>query len=483
LPYRYEFYSRRLLSIARQLVVPVCIAGVAFRLAGLGASALWYDEAFSLYMTRLPLLQMVRTSFTDFNPPLWEIVLWPIVRLLGETELALRLPALAASLVGLWLTYKLACHFDPLDIRWRAGGLALAALLPYQFWLAQDGRVYALMSALYLGAAWFALQRHWAGFVACTGLLMFSHTSALFYALPLLAVAALSMKRNQWPWLAGSVTVIAAVLALWLPSAMSTQDQFWLGPFTGGQLLAALVRIFFADTLPFEGWVFLAVITIAASVVAAAAVTITALRRCDRSSALLGLLAVGPLVLMVAAAITYKNIVFYRPLSAMLAPLCLWFGYTLSRTWRPLRWVLAYNWTLLIIVGLIGWSPAARGGELRDLAQMIESQWQPGDVIYHATGTSFLPFQFYLSGKKPAYLLDEPLPSGLLRQSLQDAFGIERRPLHSIIFGRAWVIYARDELVSKRALTRMEAYTAKGTLMGTVHTWQAAPIEVYLVQP
>ena len=49
-------------------LIGLAALAVALRVAGLGASAIWYDEAFSLAMARLPLLDMVRAAALDFHP-------------------------------------------------------------------------------------------------------------------------------------------------------------------------------------------------------------------------------------------------------------------------------------------------------------------------------------------------------------------------------------------------------------------------------
>jgi hypothetical protein len=183
---------------------------------------------------------------------------------------------------------------------------------------------------------------------------------------------------------------------------------------------------------------------------------------------------------VVAAAV--KNVIFYRTLSPLAAPLAMWVAVALSRLrWKPVRWLLTYNWLLLFVAALIGWSPVTKGGELRDLAARIALDDGPGVVIYHATATSLLPFRVYLPNARHV-LLDEVLPAGLLSADLQDAFGIERAPLEAVPHTRAYIVFAKDAFMTARAQARMERYIQGGVLLGTVHYWQAAPIEVWEVQ-
>jgi hypothetical protein len=133
---------------------------------------------------------------------------------------------------------------------------------------------------------------------------------------------------------------------------------------------------------------------------------------------------------------------------------------------------------LLLVAGLVSWSPALKGGELRSVSEQINAQWQPGDVVYHATGTSWLPMSLYLD--EPGYLINEEQHDGLLQTHLQDEFAIPRASLEDLTHQRAWLVWARDILMSEQANQRMEAYTRGAVLVGKINYWQAADIEIYL---
>jgi hypothetical protein len=465
-------------------MIGVVAIGIALRLAGLGASALWYDEAFTLALARLPLLEMVRAAALDFNPPLWEIIAWASTRMFGANEIGLRLPSLVASIAALgvaaWLMRELKLGSFPHDkpgISWIGlAAFAALAVLPYQLWMAQDGRVYAVMSLLYLAGAWFALRGRWLGLTACLGLLLYSHLPGAVYAVPLVAVAAMS-HRNQLDRVGYAVIAAAVSFVPWLPAWFNaTSRNFWLGPFTWGSFLTALARVFFADALPAWLWG-TAAIAIFGGVAGAVVIT---LRERSAGALTLAVLAIGPLALMVVIS-QFRNVVFYRPLSALTIPLVLWLALTLTRIpWRWLRYTSATVWAMLLLAGVLSWNPASKGGDLRALAdRMMLDTMRPGDVVYHATGTSALPFSEYV--RAPTYLLDEELPPGLLSQPVQDALGLKRAALEDVPHLRAWIIWALDAQVTDAAKARMAKYVEGGTLIGTVRYWQAAPIQVWLV--
>lgn len=487
------------LETSNTVLIGLAALAVALRAAGLGASAIWYDEAFSLAMARLPLLDLVRAAARDFNPPLWEMIAWVSTRLFGDSAIGVRLPSLMASIaafvVAAWLVRELAPGLGGVV------GLVAVAVLPYQLWMAQDGRVYAVMSLLYLAGAWFALKGRWLGFTACLGLLLYSHLPGAVYAVPLVVVAVANQLRpsgralslfpgtgevseSPLPAKAGFARVGYAVAAAalsfvpWLSTWVNAANRdFWLGPFTWGGLLTGLARAFFVDALPPALWG-AAAIAIVGGVALAVVIT---LRERSAGTLTLAMLAIGPLALMVAIS-QFRNVVFYRPLSALTIPLVLWLAVTLMRIpLRSLRWTAATVWGVLLVAGLLSWSPAAKGGDLRALTDRIMIDYmRPGDVVYHATGTSALPFGEYV--RAHTYLLDEVQPPGLLSQPVQDALGLKRAALEDVPHARAWIVWALDAQMTDRAKARMGEYIKGGVLIGTVRYWQAAPIQVWLVE-
>jgi len=467
--YLPKFETRDVVSIG------LTALAVTLRVAGLGASAIWYDESFSLAMARLPLLDMVRAAALDFNPPLWEMIAWVSTRLFGDSAIGLRLPSLVASIaafiVAAWLVHDLAPGLGGYI------GLLAVAVLPYQLWMAQDGRVYAVMSVLYLAGAWFALRGRWLGLTAVLGLLLYSLLPGVVYAAPLVVLAFVANRKSLRP-LALSLLCAGISFLPWLSTWVNAANRdFWLGPFTWGGLLTALARAFFVDALPPWLWA-TAAIAIVGGVAGAVVIT---LKERARPSLILALLAIGPLACMVAIS-QFRNVTFYRPLSALTIPLVLWLAVTLTRIpWRWLKYTAATVWGVLLLAGLLSWSPASKGGDLRALTDRIMlDAMRPGDVVYHATGTSALPFGEYV--RAPTYLLDEEQPPGLLSQPMQDALGLRRAALEDVPHARAWIVWALDDQMTDAANARMSHYVEGGTLIGTVRYWQAAPIQVWLVE-
>lgn len=69
---------------------------------------IWFDECFTLFISRLPSLQQMLPAMpADSQPPMQYLLTHVSMRLFGETELGLRLPEMLAYLAAGLLTYRI----------------------------------------------------------------------------------------------------------------------------------------------------------------------------------------------------------------------------------------------------------------------------------------------------------------------------------------------------------------------------------------
>jgi uncharacterized membrane protein len=482
------------------VLIAAVFAGVVLRINGIFTTGIWYDEALPFAAARLPFWSMLEaTKFTD-APPLWDLIIWCSVRILGQNEVALRLPSLIASVITLWLAYKVSGEFLLSNLQ-KTGLMIFICILPYQIWMAQDGRSYALFSALYLAGTWFALRKRWLGLTACGGLILFSHYVGLFYVLSLYIVASLttgiSFKNLKTLVASGFIAVLS--FAPWVPVYMTTlAEDFTVPPLTIPDLLVMFYRIMFADALSQSSLLLLALIAISGCLLLSEFILCIRMYKIIKDKLLskvqkavnvevryiqLSLFALLPLVIMVTWSIVWKNFIYYRLLVPLAIPLILWMLFTLTKqipVWLT-KYFLIPIWSILLVVGVANWSPLSKDGNMHNAIDVINTQWKSGDVIYHITGTSYMPFSNYFRNK-PMYLIDEQQHGWLLRPQLQDIFGVERSALEDIKYKRVWVFYASSEsLISENARRRADQYIENGVFIDIVQAWQFAPIKIYLV--
>ena len=244
-------------------LLPVGILALAFglRAFAVGRPALRGDEGFSVALAAKPVREMVALMLqSEPNPPLYFVALKGWIAIAGSSELALRWPSVLAGAVLVALTYRLGRAW--LGKPAAAGAAVLAAFNPFLVWYAQDARVYSLLAALVLGAAWLtwraAQKRDWQLWVwaGCLWwLALFAHYfAALALASILLALIVAAHTRARWraafgmsagitlaqlPWLAYVAPLLVGHSKSWI-SAAGSMEVLWrlLTVFSAGQASA-----------------------------------------------------------------------------------------------------------------------------------------------------------------------------------------------------------------------------------------------------
>ncbi len=70
------------------ILIILAVAGV-LRIAAL-SQMLWYDEAYTAMLARMPLDQIVSATIGDVHPPTWYLIEAAACRIFGMSEAALR---------------------------------------------------------------------------------------------------------------------------------------------------------------------------------------------------------------------------------------------------------------------------------------------------------------------------------------------------------------------------------------------------------
>ena len=189
-----------------------------------------------------------------------------------------------------------------------------------------------------------------------------------------------------------------------------------------------------------------------------------------------------PLTIFVTSAVLFRNALFYRTTSPLMAPLMLWFAVGLA----PHRSTVIHRLFLTALIGsmvvaLLAWSPTIRSSNLLEVLEIVKREWQPGDIIYHNNDMTVILFSVYLRDE-PQYVLDEEILEG--GKGIVEAVKLNapRAALEQIPHRRAWVIWARSggASASARMDERMRAYTNQCPLVGILSYWQFAELQIFL---
>ncbi len=198
----------------------VMVLAAALRLAGLGSRPLWTDEGSTWTASTLPVTELLhRCVYRDASPPFFYFVTQAFLKI-RDDEFHLRLYPALASIVLVWLTYRLARLALP------RGAATLAALLcaisPFQLMYGQEARTYVPV-AMFMVASTYVYARllqkpgpqRWLPLVLLTAAGLWTQSIAALAAgaQGLYAVLTPTGRRRFWPW----ASAMAAAGLLYLP--------------------------------------------------------------------------------------------------------------------------------------------------------------------------------------------------------------------------------------------------------------------------
>ncbi|MBU0477886.1 glycosyltransferase family 39 protein [bacterium] len=124
----------------------IVLFGCFLRLYKIGSKSLWLDEAYSVYITKLSLFEMLSQIIkADIHPPFYNLLLHFWVTL-GSTEWYVRLLSALFSVIIIWIVYLIGKNLFSA----KAGIIAslITSISSYQIYYAQEARLYALITLL-----------------------------------------------------------------------------------------------------------------------------------------------------------------------------------------------------------------------------------------------------------------------------------------------------------------------------------------------
>lgn len=458
----------------------ILLAGAILRIIGTGSAAIWHDEAVTLYRAGLPLISLIKNNSEGSGDLLLEGILGPLIAISHSHSLwMLRLPSMIASVIMLWLIWELIqwMNFNPTQQIITA---VLIAFLPGLIWMAQDCRSYALLTCFYLAAIYYAFESNWLGVIACCGLMEYCHNTAPAYILSILAIL-----FYLYPWKIRKIILTGILIGIiYIPQALILFRIYHLNslntitlqpipPLSWPYFAFEFIMSFWVGTLKNAAgwWLFLILMVLSLG--------LFFFKSPARPRTIWFLGFIIPLAIITGISI-WNNVLIYRTIMPLIIPFLFWLGWELGQKgWAPgfMRTYLAILWIYVLLIGVINWHPANRGGGLDQVAASIRSQWQAGDVMIYTSETSALPFDYYLNDK-PHVIIDassNPFlnPPGL-KLLVSNADSSQAR--------REWIIIPQDALFSKLEWEQVNSLVAGLKPIYQVKYIQTSQLNVYLVK-
>ncbi len=492
-------FDRRYVQRTREMLFQlslVTLAGVLVRFSGLAQHAIHLDEAISVeFVTRNSLPELAAfVRQWDVHPPLYYQMLLLWTRVLGTDLVDLRLPS---ALLGA-LTVPAVYVFTLLLTRRRTAFLAalLFALSPFQLQVAQDARMYALLTfwAVLAGICLVSILKQenleearpfWWILVVLQGLALHTHSAGGLYLtasfnaalLWLLWLRRRGLAFGEFPGVSSrglgfnwGVSQVMVFL-LWLPGfgsfltqARRVMGEFWIQPMGSWEIWGALSRMAFAY-LPLSEQV------LAAPVVVLLLLAVLGGLRMRRLPV--------PLTLAVALFVTPMamswSVDWIRPLwhvrsfNYVCIPLYMLVAVgiagplqsteksrgtagpgTLGRA--PLQSVgsviLVIGMALLQIWGIVEYHAHGEREAWRDAAAAVAYLAEPGDAVVFQAGWVQLPFMYHYDRMRGNVLTERPWPEDVFSGTVAEPRMTPENTRTALAklagVGRVWLVYSHD---------------------------------------
>jgi hypothetical protein len=361
---------------------------VILRLYGFASSNLWADEWITLKRMTAPWSVYLQNTYEFMGFNLWENLLRPFT---FGPHWVLRIPALACSIIALWLAWLIMRELKFTDHQCTFAAVILAGL-PGLIWMAQDARYYSAVSMLFMASILCALRGRIGWLIVCIIVSFYVHVTGPAYTMTAALIALISGKLSR-----RDLVVLVLFSALFtLPKLYSfvASDPgifYWTGPLTIQKFIYEFGQSLTVNTLGNMGillaFAFCVLLFIAASYRAFK----------SREDLTLWIMLACPLAVFVFVSLIYQNVITYRTLQPGSFALALLAGRVLaSNLQNRLTWIPAAAGIGLLVACALYWDPSIRGGDLQSIADHIRVEWQSGDRIVYGSETA-MPMQALLA--------------------------------------------------------------------------------------
>jgi mannosyltransferase len=238
----------------------LALLAAVLRFGTLDRQSFWSDEAITVVLVRMDVLEMLRTTAeTEATPPVYYVLAWGWTRIFGDGEIGLRSLSALAGTATVPVAYAAGSNF--FGRRAAVAAAALVAVSPILVWYSQEGRAYAL--AVLLCAASFASFGRVLRGPSAPALAVWTATSLLalgthYFAVFVVATEALwllvFLRSRATVWALGFVSAGGVAL---LPLALTQRGQGFVeyqaaADSIGVRITVLVKQLLVGESLPYE---------------------------------------------------------------------------------------------------------------------------------------------------------------------------------------------------------------------------------------
>jgi mannosyltransferase len=438
----------------------ILLLALILRVIALNTRGIWYDDAFSIFLSGQPLSNIVAGTAADTMPPLYYFLLhyW---MMLGSNLWILRLLNVTLSMVGILVLYRIALTL--FNTRMALFSALFAAVSPFQIYHAQELRMYALLELAQLGFILCFIKmlepgpkRHswpWAGLVITGTLAMYTHNLAVFF---LIAPALYITFKRRWKDLFTFFKALLLIVLLFLPwfvmvpgQIQKIQTAFWTP--VPGLVEVVQAMIFFTSNLPLQGWQLQVAAFLGLAVwilVLIFSIFISLKTKEDRPAvALLWSLVLFPPTALFLISYLMRPVFVARGFITSTLIFLLLGGWLCSQWLSKTKLAAVILSAIFIGISLItlpyqySFSSFPRS-PFQEMVTGMRAVVKPGDKIIHDNKLSYFPSRYYGGDLPQSFIADQPgSHNDTLAPASQKAMGVYPEPDIASAAGNADSIY------------------------------------------
>jgi mannosyltransferase len=406
-------------------LMPILLIALVLRVIGIESRNIWYDDAFSVFLSRQNLADIISGTAVDVAPPLYYFLLHYWMKL-GQDVWVLRSLSIILSVAVLIIVYIWIRDL----FSYKVGLLTalLIAVSPFQIYHAHELRMYSLL-ALVLSGYFYFLTRiwkqyddenkrfnylNWTGVVVCGSLALYTHNLAaftlvapnffflikrLYHKLLLhLVLAQLIMLLLALPWL------------MILPAQIDgIQQAYW----TLRPGLVEILQLFTTihTNLPLPPILWQIALIVSLQLIIVIIIETYHVGRNDDKVLFIAIVIVLPAILLFVTSYLMQPIFLARAIIFSTLAYCALVSYIVIHARNRLVGVMVgLVIFLLSIIALpnhysFAYFPRS---PFQTASQFLQSSTFTGDVILHDNKFSYFPFHFYAPDLPQSYLPDKP---------------------------------------------------------------------------
>lgn len=191
----------------------------------------WRDEAFRIFMARLPFLKIIQLAPYDGQPPFYYFLLHFWMKIFGDSEIATRSLSLLCFELIIFLGFKFGLKLLP-KTKFPLFTAALLALNPLLIYYAFETRMYIFLILFATLSYYFLWTKKWTWWVIASVLGLYTHNFMIFVLASQFVYLALNRELSKKVW--GYFFLLGLLYLPWVPVVVQqtrlVESDFWVGP-------------------------------------------------------------------------------------------------------------------------------------------------------------------------------------------------------------------------------------------------------------